>query len=136
MTDHSSTTAVLEVPSSDPSRPSAPSPRSFEIDLRRHPHSRRRSLVLERLAALEREERLVVVSEYEPRVLRLGLDVWFPGVFAWRWLEREPLNWRAEITRAARPSPLSREPAPTCDCCRSYVAGLQHAARTARRRPR
>ena len=81
------------------SAPVASRQRTFEIDLRNAPHSRRHRLVFARLEKLRPEDCLIVVCEYEPKVLRLQLETWFPGVFAWRWERPGPVVWRAEITR-------------------------------------
>ena len=81
------------------SAPAVPASRTFEVDLRNAPHSRRRRLVLARLESLRPQDRLVVVCDYEPKVLRLQLEAWFPDVFVWRWERPGPVVWRAEITR-------------------------------------
>jgi uncharacterized protein (DUF2249 family) len=68
-------------------------------DLRNLPHSRRHSVVFDRLQALEPGAAIEVVCEYEPRLLRRQVETYWPGTFDWAWDERGPVRWAAAITR-------------------------------------
>jgi uncharacterized protein (DUF2249 family) len=80
--------------------PSAQAPE--ELDVRRLPHGRgRHDAIFGRLNALNPGGQLVIVNDHDPRPLRYQIDVVWPEVFDWEYLEAGPQVWRVAITRRA-----------------------------------
>jgi uncharacterized protein (DUF2249 family) len=74
-------------------------PRTFELDIRKMPHSTRRSVVFARLDDMGLEDRMIVICEHEPEGLRSQIAAWWPDEFDWFCRETDAAEWRAEITR-------------------------------------
>lgn len=73
-----------------------------ELDVRTLPHGRgRHDAIFGRLNTLNPGGQLVIVNDHDPKPLRYQIDVVWPEVFDWEYLEAGPQVWRVAITRRA-----------------------------------
>ncbi len=73
---------------------------SEELDVRTLPHGGgRHEAIFGRLNRLQPGSRLVIINDHDPRPLRFQLDAAWPELFAWKYLQAGPEEWRVAITR-------------------------------------
>lgn len=78
------------------------------IDVRAIPPYERHPRVFSVLEAMKPSQCLEIVSDHEPRSLQYQIQVRFPGLFDWAFVEQGPDVWRVLVTR---------EEGRGCDCC-------------------
>jgi uncharacterized protein (DUF2249 family) len=88
-------------------------PVASTIDVRLIPPAARHGLIFERLAGLDPQDALQLVSDHDPVPLRRQLDQQWPDRFAFAYLDSSPDLWRLEIRRA----PATAEKAREGSCC-------------------
>jgi uncharacterized protein (DUF2249 family) len=76
-----------------------------ELDLRKIPHGKRHSRVLQACVRLAVGESLMFVDNHAPNLLQLAVKASYPGQFAWAAVENGPHRWRVRITRTRAGSP-------------------------------
>lgn len=88
------------------------------IDVRQIPPASRHSLIFDRLAALDAQGALQLVSDHDPVPLRRQVDQQWPDQFGFAYIEAGPYLWRLEIRRAP-----AAEKARAGSCCSGGSCG-------------
>jgi uncharacterized protein (DUF2249 family) len=91
---------------------------SSTLDVRHTPLLQRRSVIFERLAALDAGEAMLLVTDHDPAPLRRQTDTQWPGQFYYTALEAGPVLWRMEVRRATQHAKVSAG-----SCCSGGACG-------------
>ncbi|TPO11835.1 DUF2249 domain-containing protein [Mesorhizobium sp. B1-1-5] len=79
-----------------------------QLDVRAVPPVERHARIFAIAEALAGGQSFVIVNDHDPRPLRYQMEVRYPGLFGWEYLQQGPDIWRVEIKRLHSSG---------CDCC-------------------
>ncbi|MHA6910437.1 DUF2249 domain-containing protein [Ralstonia pseudosolanacearum] len=74
---------------------------SIQLDLRMLAPRERHPLIFSAFGELDIGQRLELISDHDPHLLRSHFQIERPGQFAWDDVERGPHTWRVAITKVA-----------------------------------
>lgn len=78
------------------------------IDVRAIPRPERHPRIFGQIESLAEGGSFVLMNDHDPRPLHYQLEVRYPGLFDWEYLEQGPETWRVQIGRRVQSG---------CGCC-------------------